>query len=323
MKELIRIEKDRFVLNNAPVRMKGTNFQTWDMPWALFRVYKLSSVEAGLDDAAALGCNCVRAWISIRNRREQDRFADFVERAAQRGLRIYACFSWKARFGTPPDEGRRDEEDLAGVARTWRNDPRIFAYDIINEPDWISHDHWQWGMEPAAAARRIEWLLAMMRIIRAEDGNHPVSVGLTFNDSWWTPGPALQLLEAADFVDFHYYHRTYRDRSLAEAIREVKARTAKPVLAGEIGNSTDPDYSVEGEPVHSEAVQEEIYGGYARDMIEEPIAGCLQWTLHDYAHLKPEQGETFYGLLRSDRTWKPAARVFRDEVPGSDLKQRV
>ncbi len=313
MTDWIRVENDRLVCNGRPVRLKGTNFQTWDAPWRTFEAYPLDSIEAGLDDAAALGCNCLRTWIPIGKPEEQERFADFVDRAERRGLRIYASFSWKAKYGRPAAAFEEDLRDLAAVSRAWRNDPRIFAWDLVNEPDWVSHDEWQWSMNPEAAESRIDWLLTLMQTIRGEDGNHPISVGMIFNDSWWTPRAALRLLDAVDFVDFHYYRRNYRDRSLADALGEARAHTGKPLLVGELGMSTDPTFVTEGEPVHNEAVQEEVYRGFARDLAEADNVGCLQWTLYDYVGLPPELGETHYGILRADRSRKPAALVFRKE----------
>ncbi len=322
MTDWIRIDGDRFVRNGRPVRLKGTNFQTPDSPWRVLDVFNVDSIEAGLDDAAALGCNCARLYVGVENPKEQERFADFLDRAATRGIRLYPCFAWHDTFGMPPGDwmaARRGVDTVRRFAERWKDDPRILAWDLINEPDWFDDDRWQWAMAPEAATMCVDWLLAVLKAVRDVDPNHPVSVGLIFNYSWWTPPGAARLADAVDFVDFHYYHRTYQDRSLGEAIREMKEHTRKPILVGEFGNSSNPDFSTDGEPEHSEAIQAEIYRGYARDLAAEGIAGCIQWTISDYADRPREDGENEYGILRADRTWKPAAFVYRDEIPSDPL----
>ena len=311
----LQVRGDRFAMNGMPVRLKGVNFQTRNTPWRVLEAYDRDAVETGLDDAASLGCNCARLYVGLHDPAQHARFADFLDLAGQRGIRLYPCFAWHGTFGMPPIEPMRARagfEELRAFAGTHRADPRIFAYDIINEPDWFSHELWQWGMHPQAAEICIDWLAAAAEAIRSADGGHPVSVGLIFNYSWWTPEPARRLIDVMDFVDFHYYHRTYRDRSLAEAIREVKARTNKPILVGEFGNSSDPAYSTEGEPEHGEGIQGGIYRGYARDLAGEPAAGWVQWSLYDYTDRPRADGENFYGILRGDRSWKPAALAYRD-----------
>lgn len=322
MNDWIRIAGNRFTLNGRPVRIKGTNFQTRETPWRVLQAYDPASIEAGLDDAAALGCNCARLYVSIADRAEHERFADFLDLAQQRGIRLYPCFAWHGTFGMPPIEmmrARTGFDALSRFARACRDDPRIFAYDIINEPDWFSDELWHWAMHPEAAGICIDWLAAAVVAIRSADSRHPVSVGLIFNDSWWSPAPARRLIDTMDFVDFHYYHRTYKNRSLAEAIREVKARTGKPILVGEFGNSSDPTYSTDGEPRHGEEIQGVVYRDYARDLVDEPVAGCLQWTLYEYTDQPRDHGENSYGILRGDRSWKPAAHAYRDLIPSDPL----
>lgn len=316
--DFIRIQSGQFTLGGEPIYFKGVNFQTPASPWAVFRVWDVPAIERCLDLARELGCNVIRAWMTVSDLVEYERYKQFIHMANARGMWIYVFFRWRSPyFRVGEIKAEEDFVYVANAAREFASWPGVFAYDVINEPDWISHQAWQWAMAPEDAAKRIHWLLRCVEILHENDPQRPVSVGMTFNRSWWEPGEAQSLLDAVDFLDFHYYRRTYRAHSLADAIRQAMARTQKPILVGEFGMSSDEAYSTPGEPAHSEIIQADTYREMCAEIQEERIAGAIQWSLTAHIDHPRAEGENEYGIIRADYTLKPAAEVFRDHLKAS------
>ncbi len=312
--EYIRIHGNEFRLNGQPIYFKGTNFQTPTFPWATFQVWDIPVIERCLDLARGLGCNVIRACLTPWEPVEADRFKQFIRMANARGMWIYVFFKWRSRYYRAGREKAAEDFVHAGnAARELSRWPGIMAYDVINEPDWVSHEAWQWAMAPEEALIRIQWLSEAIDVLHQNDPERPVSIGMTFNRSWWTPHEATQLLEAVDFVDFHYYRRTYPGVLLSDAIQQVRQHTNKPILVGEFGMSSDENYSTGGEPHHSETIQAETYREMIREIRSVENAGAIQWSLTAHNDKPRPEGENEYGIIRPDYTLKPAAVVFREK----------
>jgi len=314
----VKVEGDKFVFSDAPqreVKIKGTNFQTPHHPWNTFGAWDLGEIKRCMDAAQALGMNAIRAGFPSSPHADiRHRVDKFVELANERGMRVYFVPHWPARFAEPGTRGDSLNKDfIKSVLEDFATHPGIFAWDLMNEPDWIDHQHWHWGQAPSEAFRRIGWFARMADYIRSFDANHPISVGVIFANAYWLPKGSIKLLDVVDFVDFHFYHRNYRLTTLREQLREVRKKTSKPILNGEIGISTDPSYRTAGEPLHSEEIQRRVYREYISNIKELDTSGFLQWTLCDYCDVPRDFGENFYGILRADFTPKPAAHVVRED----------
>jgi hypothetical protein len=313
----VTIRADRFVLADDPgrtVRLKGSNFRTVETPGVVFAQWNEAAVDSTMADCAWLGCNCVRVYVPVDRPELWGHFEVFRAKAAGLGIRTYPCFVWDrpyAAAGTRDHASQR--EHLIEFIGQYARDPSILAYDIINEPEWFSHEAWHWRFEEEGGRRRLDWLLRIAEAIHRYDPRHPASVGFIFNYTWWTPEWARILLERMDFVDFHYYHRNYQRRGLAAAIREVKERTGKPILVGEFGQSSDPGWQKPPyEPTHDDATQRELYGHALEAVRSEGIVGCVQWCTCSHDDQDREDGENEYGVFRQDHSAKPAATAYRD-----------
>lgn len=314
----VTIRGDQFVMQDEPtrvVRLKGSNFQTVETPWKLFQQWDDAVIDRALSQCQAMGCNCLRTWIDLTNADHRRRWEQLRQKAVSLGMRMYVCFNWSGRFAPSDDPRfRQDRDTLVEVLDTYANDPTVLAYDIINEPEWISHEKFQWQFDPQEGQRRLDWLLRIADVMHERDQRHPVTVGFIFNYTWWTPDWARLLLDRLDFVDFHYYHRTYQARGLDTAIREVKAQTTKPIVVGEFGQSSDPEYSVPYEEAHSEETQRQLYIHAIEAIQSEHIVGGIQWSTCAHNDEVRPAGENEYGIHRQDYSPKPAALVFRDAM---------
>jgi hypothetical protein len=168
-------------------------------------------------------------------------------------------------------------------------------------------------MDEDEGKRRLDWLLRVADVFHEHDARHPVTIGFIFNYSWWTPEWARVLLDRLEFVDFHYYHRTYDAKGLDKAIAEMKEQTSKPIVVGEFGQSSDPTWEKPPhEPVHSEKTQRALYEHAMHAILESDVVGGLQWSTCAHNDEPREMGENEYGIHRQDHSPKPALAEFRD-----------
>lgn len=321
----VAIRGAQFVLADDPsraVKLKGSNFQTVSTPWRLFERWDEPAVARTLDLCSAMGCNCLRAFIELGHSERLRLWDRFKQMAADRGMRMYVSFHWPNRFAAADTAGfKTDRDALVEVLRRQLDDPRIIAYDIINEPEWISHQKYHWRFDEPEGQRRLEWLLRINDIFHEFDHRHPVTIGFIFCYTWWTPDWARVLLDRMDFVDFHYYHRTHDGRGLDTAIAQVKAETGKPIVVGEFGQSSDPTYfKPPHESTHSEQTQAKLYAHAMKAVVESDIVGCLQWSTCAHDDEPRADGENEYGIHRQDESPKPAARVFAEAMKVSLFK---
>lgn len=308
----IGLREGRFRTGERDLRVKGSNFQTPTFPWKLFDVWDEPVIHRCLDLAAELGCNCLRIELPAADDRAAKRFRQLLEWSNERGMWIYLFFRWRSRKGHDAAIHEKEERWVGDLAESLAGHSGLLAYDVVNEPDWVSHSAWQWAMAPDEAVHRINWLRSLVAVLHSRDPGRPVSVGMTFSHSWWQPYVARELLADVDFVDFHYYRRTYRQSSLREAIAGVRAQTDKPILVGEFGMSSEEGWSTGGEPEHSESIQATVYGEMINEILDSDILGAIQWSLCAHIDEPRPNGENEYGIIRADYTWKPAAEVYRD-----------
>lgn len=299
--------------SGATVRLKGTNFQTPYHPHFFFTRFDFDWVERGMAQVEALGMNCVRQLIGVRHGDYVGAFTKYLEVAERHKVRVFAIPDWPHKYaekGTLEDKANLEfVRELVGAVK---DDPRVLAWDMANEPDWVSHDAWQWDQDRPEAERRLKWFARMKEEIKKIDSNHPISVGATFNYSYWMPDRPFTLESIVDFVDFHYYRRNNREHWLGERIRQMKEHTDKPIIIGEFGFPTDPTFHIHGEPEHNEELQLEFYRRYIADITTEGIGGFIQWALTDCNPGLPEEtSEGTYGILRMDMSWKPAAELIK------------
>lgn len=316
----VTVSGSRLMLGDREVKLKGINYDDPDSPWAAFKRWNPDAAREGLALAASIGINSVRVESREDTGDMVPKLAEFLDIAQEHGIRVYAVPNWPHTFPDPqsvPEPGTlEDEENLDFVKRffgAFRDDPRIIGYDLLNEADWISHEHWQWEQEPETAAKRLVWFRRMYDAIKEVDENHLVTMGATFSYSYWRPSQPFTLESFVDLVDFHYYRRNYRESTMREEIRRVKEHTGKPIILGEFGFSSCPKFSTKGEPVHSEEMQERMYREYISDCVAEDISGVMPWNLIDYRE-ELHDGESLHGLFRIDGSPKPAALLYGREL---------
>ena len=234
-------------------------------------------------------------------------------------LQIAASYNMKVMFvlfdGTPGLENpsgadwRRQLNYVQEMVEPFADDDRVLAWDLLNEPDNNS----VWQEDPA---QTIGWLGRIAAAVRASDPHHPITVGMGRYDSLWAAPKGQSVLDFVDFAGFH----SYDAGRLGDQIAAVKTHTGKPIVLSELGWPTGPASELRPEAVYDEPTQQYLYQtmlGVARDA---GISGVMQWTLWDYSPDAPQHDfQAYFGLVRNDGSFKPAAADFRDDYPAPPL----
>jgi endo-1,4-beta-mannosidase len=218
-------------------------------------------------------------------------------------------FEWYDNY--PPPGSKEEQTNLTyvqGIVGTFANDDRVLAWDLHNEPDY--YGAWKLGAQNEV----IGWLRRMSAAVRSLDSRHPITVGVgNFSNLWYPASDGTTILSFVDFAAFHSYDAGgFAGQALA-----VKAHTAKPVVLEEMGWPTGlGDEKPRDNAVFDEPTQQFLYKSMLADSKGADIAGVLQWTLWDYwggqTGLVPGH-ERYFGLVRPDGSFKPAAQSFRDD----------
>ena len=152
----------------------------------------------------------------------------------------------------------------------YRDDPTIFAWDLMNEPEIDDR-----ARDAAGAPLARSWLAEMAAHVRSIDPNHLVTSGDEgFFDRPGVLDPAAELaIPGLDFGSWHLYPDTYRipPAQGVELVRrhgEVAAAAGRPVLLQEFGYGWQ------------HADQPDVYRSWLRALAAEPnAAGWAFWRL--------------------------------------------
>jgi hypothetical protein len=324
----VRVAGGNLVYNGNQVVLKGTNYWLSNEPFIQTWVsWDGPRIATELDKARQLGVNTVRIGIPYDhhdtmdiiwgNRSKMISIAprigyvmnQFLQIAASYNMKvIFVLFDWYDPFllGATPNE-QTNLTYLKGIVGPFVNDDRVLAWDIYNEPDFS--ESWTSGHQNAF----IYWLRDMSRLVHSIDNRHPVTVGVgVYSDLWRPTGDGSTILSMSDFVAFHCYDAG----ALTNQIAAIKAHTAEPIFLEEMGWPT----ALGGEAptpnaVYDEPTQSFLYNSMVNATNAAKIAGIMQWTLWDYwgsdTAFVPGH-ERFFGLVKNDGTFKPAANIFKD-----------
>lgn len=331
----VGISGDQFVYAGQKIKIKGTNYWLSTSPfqrtWADWDGYQ---IMAELEKAKEMGVNAIRIGIPYDAQDTIDRvwsdeekmtkvspwirdmMTQLLQIASIYGMKvIFVLFEW---YDGHPEPGSKDFATnttyLQGIIAPYANDDRVLAWDIHNEPDF--YPEWKAGKQDEV----IRWLKNMAATVRSLDSRHPITVGVgDYRDLWYPAADGTTIMSFVDFVAFH----TYDAGALSGQISAIKSRTTMPILLEEMGWPTSSgEEAPTPNAVYDEPTQTFLYTSMLNDAKGANIAGVMQWTLYDFTvkfiNLVPGR-ERFFGLVKSDGTFKPAAQVFKNNYPARIL----
>lgn len=323
----VRAQGDRLLLNGQPITLKGSNFYPLNHSFvAMWNHWDAELVRDGLQRVAELGGNTVRilvpftpahGWTSredgAANPERLEILQQFLQIAAEFNLRtIVTLFDFEDFAPPDSDQERRHQRYARDIVTLLRNDDRVLAWDLHNEPD--HYGLWKTQNDPEPA---LVWLARMREYVRSLDPNHLITIGAGKRQSFFRKSSqGHSLLSLSDFLS----HHSYNADALAEEIYEFQQRTnrQKPIVLEEMGWPSGPIFSTS----FKESIQAEKYRKTLETAKFHRIAGVLQWMLYDAEPMgNPPWDDigNYYGLVRRNGTLKPAALVWRDSYPGTKL----
>ena len=328
----VEVQGDKLVQQGQPIFLKGTNYYPAAHPWSYMWTRWDGPLVARelLRARRELGINTVRALVPYRyqegwtdragNLRPEmlDRLREFVQIAGGYQIKvIVTLFDWHdsvAAAGSAAEEA--DLRYLRTIVDAFKDDDRVLAWDLHNEPD--NYPNWGAGR----GAEVVDWLGRMADATRAIDRRHPLTVGVGRHTSLWLPAPnGRTIADISDIISVHNYDAA----NFVPMIEAVRARTAKPLLLEEFGWASGPECRG---LYFDEPTQLYMYRQALKLADRNDLVGMLGWWLQDPpATLSDSADENgHFGLYRRDGRPKPAIGPFRDlrvpALPSSTMSAR-
>jgi hypothetical protein len=302
----IRFENGRFIVDGRPFLVRGIHYGPWRPGTGPNKNYpypKLDDIAADFNLIRQTGANTVLIY---------DPPGEVVDLAQQHGLKVVYVFAldWHAIGG--PDQPATTARLVERVTQL-RAKPALLAYLLGNE---VGGDILQSrGEAPIVAGLR-----DLYTAIKAADPGHPIS------HANWPPARHLNL-HFLDFISFNVYPLWPPEvvamgfgRYIETVLRPIAA--GKPLLISEFGANT-----IEAGDGQARLIRESwdglnkagAAGGIVFEFADEwwknysnPARPGDWWTrvpAPDDELRHDEDPEETYGLVRADRTPKPAFQV--------------
>lgn len=328
----LHISGSEFFYGGQPVTLKGTNYWNhlyngvntwadWDGPTVqqeLEKAHQLGvntirigipyDTPMGLDVVWGRGCEVITECTEVKGQLV-NRMTQLLQIASTYNMKvIFTLFDWSDLFPQPGTaEYARQLTYLRAVVGPFVDDDRVIGWDLHNEPE--NYATWR----DTGYNIVIPWIANIAGVVRGIDPRHPLTVGVGTFGTLWLEGGGKRLIDVVDFASFH----SYEAGELSSQIAQMKANTSKPILLEEMGWPSGPASLSRPATVYDEPTQQFLYRAMLKDAKSNGIAGVIQWTLQDnplgtpHHYIKPNI-QSWFGLVRLDGSFKPAAADFRD-----------
>lgn len=306
---------------DRPWRMKGFNYLPRNSRFSPMSDWNWEQVERDMRLAAGLGSNTVRTFVHFTDDDphglQTAALSTFLELADRNGMRVIVSL-----FENMPGYDLIDARNYARgyrylrqVTAPFKADPRIAAWDLLNEGDRLAVTY----SETTTLGRVLDFYSAMSAEMRRIVPHHLLTAGFASVEKAALSEPFV------DVISFHSYGDAFgfTDRvslMLAELSRPL------PVLVTETGAPSA------GNPWSSTRTQLATLADQLETIFtDERLSGALVWQLTDYVARASESAPTepFFGVLSIDSREKPAAQLVRRYFaencggePGSKRPQR-
>ncbi|HEX2916474.1 MAG TPA: cellulase family glycosylhydrolase [Chloroflexia bacterium] len=323
----MQVQGDRLTLGGQPITLKGSNFYPLGISYAaMWQNWDPDVTRESLQRSQALGNNCVRilipfapmfGWTNTVDGSVLPQYLNmlkqFLQMASDYGQRAIVTLFDQEDFAAPGTKDElRQRRYMSDIVTALRNDDRVLAWDLHNEPD--NYGIWGTKNDPTAA---LTWLNRMHSYIKELDPNHLVTIGMGRRESFYQVGKeGLSVLDLSDFISDHSYNAD----ALAEEIYELQERTGrkKPIILEEMGWPTGPSFST----YFNESIQFDKYKKTLDVAKSHGLSGVVQWMLFDTEPqgMPPwDDYSLYYGMIKRNGQEKPVAKLWRDYYSGTAL----
>jgi len=226
-------------------------------------------------------------------------------------------------------------EHVQRIVDYFKNDVRIAAWDVMNEPDHLSRVRAGCSNTMYDMGWLTGWMQRVINEIRVRDTKHPVTVGLygyfvnrntgtintaEYNDLFNTLNQGGQ---GNAFVGFHWYGTEDSSCNIdpncqsrfQNALVGLRSATGMPVVVGEIGLAD----SGAGNPWNRTYLEQ--WTRAWTNVASQYADGALAWINTDFRRTASvvcsgpqSSNECFFGMVDINTTLKPAGVAFRDRL---------
>jgi len=215
-------------------------------------------------------------------------FCDLIH---EHGLKLLLDVSWGKHFVFTQDKKVADDarDRVRKAAKACGNHPALFAISVANEipPEIVRY---------GGAVHVGAFVDELVGIVRSEAADCLVTFA-SFPSTEYLASPEV------DFVTFNVYlHDENAMRNYLCRLQHVAGE--KPLLLGEYGIDTSRE--------KSEEEQAALLGRQFGAAFDEGVAGAFVFSFTDDWYVHDWQADWHFGLVRADRSKKPAFAVMRD-----------
>lgn len=322
-RDFIYISGSNFYLHGEQFLFKGINYYPSKNSWQRMWMYwDPSAINTELALLESLGVNIIRIFLDYdlfeKNRAAGDeslmlsRLSELITICDSHGMKVLITpFVWgRGSIST-------DRQHIRHIVSYFKNDPRVFAWDISNELDH------EWHSDYSKRNEIQEWAEAIFTEIKSIDENHLVTVG----DYGWYLGERVDAygsdlsldltkmsvsLDVQDFICFHWYEHYY---ALDVALGKLKEKTRKPIVIEEFGLPSG-GINKNGIAWHLDEDQVAVYYIAWLNVAAERGVYVMPWCGFDYyPGLSPyaiDSIENYWGLYDINYRLKASGKVYRD-----------
>jgi endo-1,4-beta-mannosidase len=318
--EFVTARGDQFYYRGARFPIKGFNYYPKMHPWRTFNIgrWEPQVTERELKLGVGLGANVVRTFIDHNysfdqaglpfdqsfapNERYINNLREFLDIAGRLNLKVIVTLFDSLNFAMyQPQNHWLAEEYIKAVVPQFADDPRIFCWDLQNEPDQAVQTV---GAEPV-----LTFFKRVARQTRVLDPNHLQTIG------WIDRARAKYFPDLNDWLDFWCFHYYDKADLLSNLVKFYKTQIPKPVLLEEFGLPTGgpgPD----GRSTEND--QAAHYKMVLTTLEENKMCGSAFWILLDFPvglagnpPITTDHPENHFGVFRLDYSEKPVCAVLR------------
>ncbi|WP_422107110.1 cellulase family glycosylhydrolase [Winogradskyella sp.] len=256
--------------------IKGINYYPQATPWDMYGDhFNEAIISTDFEIIKNTGLNSIRIFVpyedfgkSSVSKAKLEKLNKVLDMAEAQHLKVLITL-----FDFYGDYSVRDwtltQRHAKSVVNALKAHKALLGWDIKNEPNL--------DFENRGEDLVLAWLDQMVRFVRSQDPNHPITIG------WSHPEPAELLKDQLDFVSFHYYDQ---EDQFLDKYNTLKAKVKdKSVVITEYGRSS---YSGFWNPFgNSEDDQADYHQAMQKAFSGHDIQ-FMSWTLYDFSEIPKE-----------------------------------
>ncbi|MFH8080475.1 MAG: peptidoglycan DD-metalloendopeptidase family protein [Candidatus Aenigmatarchaeota archaeon] len=309
VKQTVTINSKPKINLNCPFALRGMNYfpgeETWGRMWIYWDEIK-DDVAQDLKKAKSMGINSQRIFVGQPTDENIRKLKEFLSISFNNNILTIVTLD------IPGFPCSYDVSYIDGWIENFKNDERILAWDIGNEPGLSDCNP-----SNELSSEEINVINQVANYIKSKDKIHKITVGLFQGNI----NKISQIVDNIDIVQFHFYDEPSPASAIDEALSLSKG---KPVIIGEFGcMATEyqyyPGIAPPGRFCNNENGQRNFYQIYLNEIVNKKISGSFFWIFEEFQQPDrygnqntPTKDDVYFGLVKLDGRVTPAGDLVRE-----------